>query len=162
MARITQDERDRKKALYDSVVLRIFLEEGWEAVTHGRVAHECVTKKSTIQGYYPTKKDFSSALQGKIRNHIPKSFAELLSSNGPLTRERFVETWDLEIQNSRIFREIAQMFVESILEGGSDFTGAAVAMLRAHLKPHIGEKEANSAIYEVIGLTIYRKSFERE
>ena len=66
MARITDKERDLKKAKYDQAILDIFLNEGWAKVSYRYLASKVKVSHTSLQNYYPNQSDFLLAIQGKV------------------------------------------------------------------------------------------------
>ena len=66
MARITDKERELKKAKYDKAILDILLNEGWDKVSYRYLASKVKVSHTSLQNYYPNQSDFLSAIQGKV------------------------------------------------------------------------------------------------
>ncbi|MDD9194460.1 TetR/AcrR family transcriptional regulator [Aliivibrio sp. S3MY1] len=151
MARITTEERERKKAQYDALILSIFLEEGWDAITYDRLAKDLGIGKSSVQRYYENRMLFATALQGKL---MPMALRRLDMTS----KEAFIDSWELAINDDQdhVFREIVRMLMTNILHvGTSKATAMAVNRLISVLSTSIGENEAVEAVKASLGLTMF-------
>ncbi|EKM24550.1 TetR family transcriptional regulator [Vibrio sp. HENC-03] len=108
MARISSEERAKRKEVYDATILNLFWNEGWNAVTYDRLAKELSITKSTLQNYYPSRLDFSKALQGKV---FPKFFAYLNLDS----REQLVVSWTKALSQPEFLR-VLNMFITSLIQ----------------------------------------------
>ena len=153
MARISAEEKKDKKNRIDTIIVRIFLEEGWSAVTYDRLAKEFGVRKSSIQAYYPTSIMFATALQGKV---LPM-FVEKLDLT---TKEGFISSWlnAYDDQDNHVFREVIEMLLHNILKDGtSPHARGSVMRLQQQVAINIGEEEAVNAIKIIFGEMMYRK-----
>ena len=66
MAKISVEQRQRKKKELDEIVLSIFWKKGWSAISYASVAESYGCARGAIQRYYPSHADFSQALKGKV------------------------------------------------------------------------------------------------
>lgn len=155
MARITAEEKARKKQAMDDKIVSIFMTEGWASVTYDRLAKEFNTRKSSIQAYYPSNIMFATALQGKVMPMV----IPLLDFT---TKQSFVDSWltAYEDENEHVFREVVIMLMDNIhKDGTSPYSRGAVLRLQQQLALSIGEQEAVSAIKTIFGEITYRKMF---
>nr|WP_086939345.1 TetR/AcrR family transcriptional regulator [Thaumasiovibrio occultus] len=106
MAKISRAEREANKQRFDALVLNIFLLEGWEAVTLTRLAQETGTRMSTLQGYYPTRRDLGNALTGKV-------FPHFLSELNFESEKSFRDSWMHALAHNNIFRGVITLLLES-------------------------------------------------
>ncbi|WP_117232500.1 TetR family transcriptional regulator [Vibrio maerlii] len=109
MARISTEEKARKQAELNAIILDIFWNEGIQAVTYAEIAKRFGTTKSTIQRYFPTSDHFPLAWEGKI-GPIISEFLDWSS------KDNFEASWmrALENENDVRFRRILEvMFVEA-------------------------------------------------
>lgn len=156
MARITAEEKRKKKEKLDECIVKIFLNEGWSSITYDRLAKEFNVRKSSIQAYYPSSIMFATALQGVA---FP-IFIEMLDFE---TKDRFIDSWvsAYEDENNHVFREVVEMLLQNILKDGtSPHARGGVLRLQKHLAQAIGDVEATSAIKSVFGELIYRKMYD--
>ncbi|WP_234496607.1 TetR/AcrR family transcriptional regulator [Vibrio maritimus] len=155
MARISAEERAKKKLILDGLVLSIFLEEGWGAVTYDRLAKEFGVSKSSIQNYYPSSIMFATALQGKV---LPMVLPLLNFSS----EEKFVSSWicAYEDEQHHVFREVVEMLIDNILKDGtSPYSRGGALKLEEMLAKNTDESSAKRAMKTVFGEVIYRKMF---
>lgn len=153
MGRITQEEREANKKRFDAIVFDIFLTEGWDACTLNRISKECGIRKSTLQGYYPSKENFAEALEGKI---FPLVGPRLNFTS----RDGFVKGWVELLTNDRLFKEVVKMLIGNIVTNGGNLrTQAPIIRIINLLSKNIGEEEAHKSIQDVFGLTIYKYTF---
>ncbi|NOH79917.1 TetR/AcrR family transcriptional regulator [Vibrio sp. RE86] len=122
MAKITAEERARKQEALNQIVLDIFWNEGWPAVSYAEVAKRFGTTKSAIQRYYPTHEHFGLALQGKVMPII----AEHLDWS---SSDKFIDSWMVALSNEndvRFRRVLELLFHETLRENPSKMTTAGV------------------------------------
>ncbi|MGR6862950.1 TetR/AcrR family transcriptional regulator [Aliivibrio salmonicida] len=151
MARITTEERERKKTQYDALILSIFLDEGWDAITYDRLAKDLGIGKSSVQRYYENRMLFATALQGKL---MPIALRRLDMT----TKDAFIGSWELAISDDKdhVFREIVRMLMTNILHvETSKATVMAVNRLISVLSTHIGRADATEAVKIVLGSTMF-------
>lgn len=103
MSRITKQQKEENYQKYNSVILEIFLKEGWSKVTYDRISKLTGLRKSTLQGYYPTNNDFLLALRGNLRNLM-------LNRLDFTTRESLITSWEVALQD-KPFGHIIEMFI---------------------------------------------------
>lgn len=155
MARISAEERERKKKAMDAIIFQIFMTEGWDAVTYDRLAKELGVGKSSIQRYYDNKIMFATALQGKV---FPLAVQRLDFSSS----DAFVQSWmkAYNDQDSHVFREVVRMLMTNIMNHGtSPHSRGAVMKIVAILAENIGEEKAEETIKVVLGHTIFSYMF---
>ncbi|MGR5320479.1 TetR/AcrR family transcriptional regulator [Vibrio jasicida] len=152
MARITAEQRASNKAEYDALILRIFMEEGWDHVTYDRLSKELGIRKSTLQGYYENRLMFATALQGKILPHVMQKL-DVNSSEG-FIRSWFDAYWDHE---DHVFREVVRMLVTSVVDSGSGAVQIkrAINQIELVLSNNIGKEEARNTMEIVFGKIIF-------
>lgn len=153
MAKITAEERAQKKQNLDSMVISIFMNEGWDFVTYDRLAKEFNVRKSSIQAYYPSSIMFATALQGKI-------FPLIVPLLNFTTKQAFIDSWikAYKDEEQHIFKEVVKMLLANILKDGtSPYSRGSVLNLQEMLAKNIGNKDAEGAIKMVFGEVIYMK-----
>ncbi|PMM56367.1 hypothetical protein BCT54_21940 [Vibrio splendidus] len=103
MSRIPKQQKEENYQKLNSVILDVFLTEGWSKVTYERISKITGLRKSTLQGYYPSKNDFLAALQGNLKGLILK---ELDLSN----KEELLRSWDRALSKTE-FSFIIEMLI---------------------------------------------------
>ncbi|MGF1753532.1 TetR family transcriptional regulator [Vibrio makurazakiensis] len=148
MARISAAEMEKKQKLYDELILKIFLAEGWDAVTYDRISKDMGVTKSSIQRYFPSKMHFATALQGKI-------FPEAIRLIDVSSKERFFESWERSLRENQIFRESLRIIMtNAIAPVTAQATQNAITRIAHLLAPTIGEEEAKAAVELALGRTL--------
>ncbi|GAA5645883.1 MULTISPECIES: hypothetical protein [Vibrio] len=144
MARISAVEKERKKRIYDAVIFNIFINEGWEYITYERLSTELDVRKSTLQGYYPTRAHFSTALQDKV---LPLMIEKLNFAN----KDAFIDSWQQALMEKR-FLMVIRMFIGSALSPEtSNGTRQSLNHLQREMQRTMSQEEADSAIRAVMG-----------
>lgn len=144
MARITKEERDKKKARFDQIVWDVFAMEGWEAITYQRVADEAGVSRSALQRYYPNQLDFLEAIEGKTLGQL----SSRLDTQCPSS---FLASWVGHLQTP-LFRNSFQLIVNDAVNGlNGKHSIAAVSNLRGFITDHFGEENAEPLLWQAIG-----------
>ncbi|QBF84488.1 TetR/AcrR family transcriptional regulator [Shewanella maritima] len=107
MGKITAQERKRRQALYDSIVLDIYWNEGWDAISLGRVAKRANIARSTLQSYYPN--GLTDALKGRV-------MPTLIDCLDMSSREALIESWNYNIRENVQFSSIIKILIENSLK----------------------------------------------
>ncbi|MET2951710.1 TetR/AcrR family transcriptional regulator [Vibrio owensii] len=154
MARISRAEWVANKKQYDALVFQMFIKDGWSAVTLDRVSTELGIRKSTLQGYYPHKDDFMSALQGKIFPLI----APKMDFSG---EEQFIESWKTLLKENSMFREVLMMLITSIINNGGAGPKVRAVLLKLinGLALTVGEEKARQTVEKCFGTAIFSIAF---
>lgn len=148
MARISRTEREANKRMYDAVIYQIFVTEGWEAITFDRLAKELNVRKSTLQGYYPSRGHFVSAVQGKILPMVLQ-FLDISS------KDNFIHSWNQALHDNPQFATIIKMFIGNALQTDtSNITRQALSHLQRQLQQNMSRDDAELAIKISIGDSI--------
>lgn len=153
MAKISAEEKAKKKQNMDDKIYSIFINEGWGAVTYDRLAKEFNVRKSSIQAYYPTNIMFATALQGKI-------FPLVIPLLDFSTKQGFINSWlkAYKDEEQHVFKEVVKMLFDNILKDGtSPHSRGAILRLQQILAQNIGEEDAQLAIKIAFGEILYRK-----
>jgi AcrR family transcriptional regulator len=151
MARVSAEEIERKRKMYDKCILNLFLTEGWDAVTYDRIAKEMGITKSSLQRYYANKMQFAYALEGQVFRQA----TELLVFTDKVS---FLDSWQKSLGENQIFRECLHIIMTNALAPVSAAaTTKAVARLIDELANSIGEEEAKDTVDLALGrsLTLY-------
>ncbi|MFK0572961.1 hypothetical protein [Endozoicomonas sp.] len=148
MAKISSEERARRKELYDSVILNIFMTESWEAITYDRLARELTISKSTLQRYYPSRMHFVTALQGKVMPIVARN----LDFN---SRQSFISSWESALNSDPHFRNVVRMFIDNLMSR-APHPSAQDAMMRLldQLKSVASEEDALVILKVVLGTSV--------
>lgn len=147
MARITKEQREKNLQTYNALILDIFLNEGWENVTYDRLSKETGLRKSTLQGYYPTSKDFDVAIKGKV-------FPILMQHLDFTSRQSLVSSWQQALQHNQ-FRMVMRMFIlQAHKMGDASSSRLGVIGLGQLINQRLPNEDSLSVIRELFGLTI--------
>lgn len=147
MARITKAKWEENFANYNAIILRIFLNEGWDHVTYDRLSKETGLRKSTLQGYYPSNTDFEVALKGKVFPII----AQHLDFE---SKEALIASWQSAMKDTQ-FRMVMRMFVMHAYKKGADGSGRqGVLGLGKLIADKLPEDDALETIRLLFGLTV--------
>lgn len=146
MAKISKEEKQANLLKYNKIILDIFLEDGWHCVTYDNIAKITGVRKSTLQGYYESNKEFANALKGKI---FP-IFAEHLDFS---SKETIQYSWTKAL-SAKHFRYILNMLIaNSTLPEPSDMTvngmGNLIEMFDSHFP-----NEGREVVESLLGKTI--------
>ncbi|WP_087018464.1 TetR family transcriptional regulator [Thaumasiovibrio subtropicus] len=148
MARITAAEKEANKLRLDKLITNVFLEDGWDAVTYDRIAKEADIRKSTLQGYYPSRADFGEALRGKV---LPV-FLDYLNF---ASRETLIESWTDALKFKK-FRLILNMMIITATQGQTnEMAVKGLANFIQHVTKQLGET-AYEDVELLLGRTIIR------
>ncbi|OIN26982.1 hypothetical protein [Vibrio barjaei] len=153
MAKISAEEKAKKKQSMDDKIFSIFINEGWGAVTYDRLAKEFNVRKSSIQAYYPSNIMFATALQGKV-------FPLVIPLLDFSTKQGFIDSWLIAYKDEEqhLFKEVVEMLFDNIMKDGtSPHSRGSVLRLQQILAQNIGEDDAKMAIKIVFGEIIYIK-----
>ncbi len=148
MARITASEKAANKLRLDKLITTVFLDEGWEAVTYDRISKEADIRKSTLQGYYPSRADFGEALRGKV---LPV-FMEYLDFT---SREAFIHSWTEALKFKKFRLILNMMIITATQNHSSEMAVKGLANFIQHVLKQIGQ-EAYQDIELLIGRTVIR------
>lgn len=148
MARVSAEEIQRKRKMYDECILNLFLTEGWDAVTYDRIAKEMGITKSSLQRYYANKMQFAYALEGQVFQQATK----LLDFTD---RDSFLDSWKQSLNDNQIFRECLHIIMTNALAPVSaEATTKAVTRLTGVLANNIGKVEAQDTVDLALGRSL--------
>lgn len=142
MARITAEQRQRKKEELDEIVLSIFWEQGWSAISYASVAESYGCTRGAIQRYYPSHSDFTQALKGKV---LPLILQNLDWSNS----ENFYRSWieELKSEDKRFSRVMELLFNNALQEKPSEMSKLGVEKLIQMIESKFGDKELGKLLF---------------
>lgn len=144
MAKISQEERNKKLEQYNAYIEQLFFTEGWDEVTLSRVAKHFNVSLSSVQRYFPRRKDLSLAFRHKLIGIV---YEDLDVSS----KATFVESWTNKLSQPR-FRRIVEMFVHANMSDTLDEqASAAVSGLVQDLKKNMSAQDAHEAIEIAFG-----------
>jgi hypothetical protein len=148
MARISASEREANKRTYDELIFDIFTNEGWDSITYDRLSKDLSVRKSTLQGYYPSRAHFGTALQGKV---LP----QLLESLDLSSRESFIDSWDKALLQPQ-FSMVIRLFLENSLtpDTNSSARNGSNNLVRL-LQGSMNREEAENLVQMVYGRSIF-------
>jgi hypothetical protein len=148
MARITSEQRELNRQKYDSVIFDIFISEGWHEITFGRISKELGISPSSLQRYYPTRIDFSKALQGKVFPLVVGKL-DLSSPNS------FVKSWEEALKEGGVFSSMILMLIQNSTSiHSSPHSVLGIKKLINALSQHMSQNEAEEAIKLALGSSI--------
>ncbi|MEZ9246135.1 TetR/AcrR family transcriptional regulator [Vibrio lentus] len=148
MARVSAEEIQRKRKMYDECILNLFLTEGWDAVTYDRIAKKMGITKSSLQRYYANKMQFAYALEGQVFQQATK----LLDFTD---RDSFLDSWKQSLNDNQIFRECLHIIMTNALAPVSTAaTTKAVTRLTGVLANNIGKVEAQDTVDLALGRSL--------
>lgn len=148
MARISKAQWEENFAAYNSIILDIFLNEGWDNVTYDRLSKETGLRKSTLQGYYASNSDFEVATQGKI-------FPIIRQNLDFSSKEALVNSWKNAMGSSNHFRMIMRKFIMQAHKKGADGNGRnGVITLTNLISEKLPNEDSLALIQLLFGLTV--------
>ncbi|WP_122082679.1 hypothetical protein [Vibrio coralliirubri] len=103
LSRITKQQKEENYQKLNSVILEIFLSEGWSKVTYDRISKVTGLRKSTLQGYYPSNNDFLIALKGNLRGLM-------LDQLDFASREHLLASWTQALDKKE-FNFVVEVFI---------------------------------------------------
>ncbi len=142
MAKITAEQRLQKKNELDDIVLSIFWERGWSAISYALVAERYGCSRGAIQRYYPSHSDFSQALKGKV---LPLILQNLDWSSS----ERFYCSWveELESEDQKFRRVMELLFNNALQDQPSEMTKLGVDKLLQMIELKFGSQELGKILF---------------
>ncbi|NOH78301.1 hypothetical protein F0231_00940 [Vibrio sp. RE86] len=145
MPRISREERERRKSLYDSAIRKIIIEEGVHVCTYDRLSNEVGVSRSTLQGYYPTQTEFLSAFEGH--------FLELFSTRFDYSSSaKFIQSFS-ELLSEPVFNTLVTTSVASLIS--PDYQGDKVTKIfirfEKQLKGHFTDQEVDEIFLTLFG-----------
>ena len=147
MARITKEKWQENFATYNAIILKIFLNEGWEYVTYDRLSKETGLRKSTLQGYYPSNQDFAVAMDGKV---LPIIMDHLSFES----KEALIQSWTESLE-SKEFRMIMKMLMMHATKHEDQGQGALGAKGLLNIIQHkLPNEDGLALIQQLFGLTL--------
>ncbi|KEI71357.1 TetR/AcrR family transcriptional regulator [Endozoicomonas elysicola] len=148
MAKISSEERARRKQMYDAVILNIFMTESWEAITYDRLARELTISKSTLQRYYPSRMHFVTALQGKVMPIVARNL-DFSSS------QLFISSWESALRNDLHFRNVVRMFIDNLMSRSPHpSTQGAMMRLLDQLQTVTSDEDAHKTLKIALGTSV--------
>lgn len=146
MAKISKEEREANLQRYNQIIMDIFLTDGWHCVTYDNIAKIAGVRKSTLQGYYESNKEFAVALKGRV---FPIFIEHLDFSSKDALQQSWTEA--LSVKN---FRYILNMLVaNSTLPEPSDMTVNGMGNLIRMIDNHF-PGEGRIIVESLLGKTI--------
>lgn len=146
MARITQQQKEENLSKFNKIIIDIFLNEGWHAVTYDNIAKIAGVRKSTLQGYYETHRDFGNAMKGQI---FPVFIKHLDFSS----RDRIIESWISALED-RVFRNILTMMISNASsDTPNEMTVIGVGNLQKLFVQQLGQ-EGSDILERLLGKTV--------
>lgn len=149
MARISRAQYEANKQKLDDHIWELFKTEGWEAVTYSRLAKFMCTRKSTIQGYYPSSAHFLEGIEGR-------GFPEMLPLLDMSSPEAFLDSFAQGIKLP-LFKNVFELFV---LDGVQGISGSHAKKISTNMKTMgkhyfgMDEQEAEHMYKMIIGTAL--------
>lgn len=148
MARITQEQKEENLKKYNQIILDLFLTEGWHAVTYDNIAKVAGVRKSTLQGYYESNKDFGLALKGKIFPVFTK-YLDLSS------KKNLISSWNNALEHKQFRMIINMLIANSTTQAPSDMTVMGVKNL-INMFNHAFDEDCRELVEKLLGTTVLR------
>lgn len=142
MAKITAAERQQKKEALDEIVLSIFWERGWLAISYASVAESYGCSRGAIQRYYPSHDDFAQSLKGKV---LPLVLQKLDWS----TKEKFYLSWMAQLKgDDPKFRRVMELlFNNALKESPLEMSKLGVAKFLGMIESTFEDKELGKLLF---------------
>lgn len=147
MARITKEQRENNLTSFNELILNIFLNEGWDSVTYDRLAKETGLRKSTLQGYYPSNKDFAIAINGRVLPIIQKKLN--FSS-----KETLVDSWIAGLADKQFKIVMRMLIAESVREESASSTHKGISNMIKLIEHHLPNESGQHILESLLGKTI--------
>lgn len=133
MAKISRADKEANFQKYNQIILDIFFDKGWDSVTYDNIAKTAGVRKSTLQGYYESNKEFSHALKGRV---FPV-FIEPLDFS---SEDALIDSWTNALLGTR-FRYILNMLISnSTLNEPSELSQIGIYKLNTLVESHFPEQ----------------------
>lgn len=142
MAKISAEERQRKKKELDDIVLSIFWTLGWSAISYASVAEKYGCTRGAIQRYYPSHADFSQALKGKV---LPLVMQNLDWS----TSQNFYSSWVKQLtgEDPKFRRVMELLFSNAVQYKSSEMTKLGVNKLLNTIESTFEDKDLGKKLF---------------
>ena len=149
MARITPEQRKANTEKYNAIIVKLFLANGWNSVTYDNIAKIAGVRKSTLQGYYPSNKDFGTALKGRI-------FPIFISHLDFTDEQSLIGSWNIAL-DIKEFRMVISMFIaNSASLEPSSLTIKGMQGLISMFAEHFGIERATAVAEVLLGKTVLK------
>ena len=147
MARISQQEKEKKYAELADAILMLFLEKGWHCLTYDNLALATGVKKSTLQGYYPIKNDFFTAIEGRI---LPILIGELNFTS----KVALQNSW-MKALKTAPFCHVIQFFLHHCVEvHNSDYAKKGFSNFTLYVESRLSKEESEYIIEQLLGMSL--------
>ena len=147
LSRITKQQKEENYQKLNSVILDIFLTEGWGKVTYDRISRITGLRKSTLQGYYPSNNDFLVALQGNLKSLM---LGELDLSS----KENLLNSWDKALGKME-FSFIVQMLISHCISSEpTPIANQAMESFHKTITHALPDDDTNEIMVHVFGLAV--------
>lgn len=153
VAKISADEKAKRKEIYDGEIIEIFTTMGWKSCTVDLLAKRSKVAKSTMFGYYPNRSDIAGVIQKSI---IPIVMRKLDLSSP----ETFTASWKKLVQGkskeSNLFRMTLKMLLDDVVNNVSEGNKGAVGLTRFYhmLENVFGSATARLLIERNLGYSL--------
>ncbi|MBC7005674.1 hypothetical protein BIZ37_24250 [Photobacterium sp. BZF1] len=153
MGRITKEQKEKNYHKINSIILAVFLDEGWTSITYDRIARETGLRKSTLQGYYPTNSDF---LLG-IRGHLHDLMIEKLDFS---SKESLITSWNNALK-SKGFNYTIDMFINHVVSRSpSPMALNALTNMACLLRTHFPKEDSKELMIQLFGNAVVHPLFD--
>ncbi|CDT65530.1 hypothetical protein [Vibrio coralliirubri] len=148
MAYISPEQRQAKKEAFDTFIFEIFTTEGWDAITYERISKHFKTTNSSIQRYYPHRRDFGRALEGKV---FPLVVVHLSFES----KKAFIDSW-VTAMDDQFFSMVVRMLIENALvPSTNEKTKGGAQRLIGAMMQGMTQQEAIEAIEIALGKSVF-------
>ena len=137
--------------------LQVLLDEGWDAVTHPRIARAAGYSKATLYNHWPTRTALVTAAFGRLRelpHHPPTGdlrhdlITELVSFRNAIRDERLDRGLSVLVELIRTVPELAAVRKKLVTDGER--------VVRQLLRPHVrGGPALDAAVFMLSGAVLH-------
>ncbi|WP_017109854.1 MULTISPECIES: hypothetical protein [Vibrio] len=147
LSRITKQQKEENYQKLNSVILNIFLTEGWSKVTYDRISKITGLRKSTLQGYYPSNIDFLVALQGNLKDLMLKELD--LSS-----KEALFRSWNNALSTIEFSFIIEMLISHCISNEPTPIANQAMESFHKLIATALPHEDSGEIMVHIFGLAV--------
>ncbi|MDN3630561.1 hypothetical protein [Vibrio lentus] len=147
LSRITKQQKEENYQKLNSVILNIFLTEGWSKVTYDRISKITGLRKSTLQGYYPSNIDFLVALQGNLKDLMLKELD--LSS-----KEALFRSWNTALSTTEFSFIIEMLISHCISNEPTPIANQAMENFHKLIAVALPHEDSSEIMVHIFGLAV--------
>ena len=142
MAKISAQERAKKKQQLDDIVLSIFWERGWHAISYASVAEAYGCSRGAIQRYFPHHLDFAESIKGKV---LPL----IMSNLNWESKEALHKSWIDALYSEDVrFRRVMELLISQVSqETPAEQTTIGVNNFLSIIEQKFGDKQLGKILF---------------